>query len=83
MHPIKDETMVVVDGCFEIEIKDKDTRNVYSWTLNPGDQIRIKPGTWHRINIIDKDNLWALREISTTHCNSDVERVDSWDNTWE
>lgn len=65
MHPIKDETFWVESGRVLFQLHDS-TR-----VLEPGDCVRILPGSWHRFGGLRHSIIF---EFSTTHDDKDVIR---------
>lgn len=66
-HLKKHETFLVEMGTGIIEVGDE------RFIAHPGGIIAIPPGTWHRFANFGRDVL-VLREISTHHDDTDVER---------
>ncbi len=76
-HLKKDETFIIVEGIVCLEILksiDVTLRSVEYHQMKSGDKYRIKPGIFHRFNAIT-DTVKIL-EISTTHNDSDVVRLE-------
>ncbi len=65
MHPIKDETFWVESGRVLFQLHDA------LRIMEPGDHVRILPGTWHRFSGIRHSIIF---EFSTTHDDADVVR---------
>ena len=71
-HFRKDETFYVAAGKFHL-ITCKEHFNMEEGLLLPGDSIRIKPNTWHRLTGLAFHN--KIIEVSTPFDDNDVERV--------
>ena len=84
-HPIKDETIMVLEGSLLVEyvqevatgplrVKLSGPIHYGRMRLGPGEAIRIEPTAWHRLRATTEDAL--LVESSTYHDDNDKE-------TWE
>jgi mannose-6-phosphate isomerase len=72
-HEVKDETMRVLDGTCEIHIsKHPDLAALEVRTLNPGDTVRLRPGTIHRLVAVTDTRII---EVSTPELD-DVVRLE-------
>lgn len=71
-HFKKDETFYVLEGEFHL-ITDDGNLNIKEGLLLPGDSIRIKPGTWHRLTGLKPYN--KIIEVSTFFNDNDIERT--------
>jgi len=77
MHPIKDETMLIIDGCGVIEYYPNGLYGKVEFMLmkpEEGSSLRIPPGTYHRL-LANLGQDMTLVEFSTHHEDSDVQRV--------
>ena len=77
MHPIKDETMMVVSGCGVIEYYPEGLGGPVEFCLmrpEEGTALTIPHFTYHRI-LANMGEDFALVEFSTSHNDEDVKRV--------
>jgi oxalate decarboxylase/phosphoglucose isomerase-like protein (cupin superfamily) len=72
-HLKKTETMLCIDGSFEMKLIDPEVGEQYSVYLVKGESLLIEPGQLHEIHGLDDVN--TLIEFSTTHEDSDSYRA--------
>jgi len=73
-HNEKDETLYLLSGKVEMEVKEKDGESE-KLTLLPGESLRIPPLTRHRITaLVDSD----IVEVSTAHPDDVVRLKDDY-----
>ena len=70
-HELKDECILVTRGVVQMELDDSQGR-LQTHRLEPGDNVRIKPGTRHRMTALEEAELF---EVSTPEI-EDVVRLD-------
>lgn len=70
-HQFKDETFMVHTGKVNVQIGQEVV------LLEPGELIRIKPGTHHRFWSGERGQGAVIIEVSTHHDDSDVVRIES------
>jgi len=86
-HPIKAEVITCESGCLVVEYLQGDPEQlmrtgIHSMValqiarLQPGWSIMLHPGDWHRLSA--EHDTWAY-ESSTYHDDSDVRRIDKWE----
>ena len=68
-HQVKDETFLIDSGSCRLVL------DGISYTLDPGDSKRIRPGVIHRFQALDSI-LCVILEVSTHHDDSDVVRLE-------
>jgi mannose-6-phosphate isomerase len=71
-HKNKDETLYVQSGqfIFEYKIGEKE----FSESVHPGEKIRFKPGTIHRVSALTEGEIL---EVSTHHEDSDTYQLET------
>ena len=76
MHPVKDETMLVIDGAVMAELWENGPNNAPKMMILRGEDrpaLRILPGKYHRLaTSLGEDAV--IVEFSTHHSNDDVVR---------
>lgn len=72
MHPIKDETFMVLEGVVNLEVIDPDGE-LTEVQLQEGETYRLVPETYHRFRSGIAARALIL-EVSTTHSDDDVVR---------
>jgi len=84
-HPVKDETIMVLEGSLIIEhfqtvatgplaVKQKPAQQSRKMRLGPGEAARIEPDAWHRLTAPLDNTL--LVEASTYHDDNDKETME-------
>jgi D-lyxose ketol-isomerase len=76
-HKLKDETFIGFDGEVHLEYGDLDTKGKRQYVILRGDErnsVRIPAGTPHRFWAID--DKAGILEVSTTHSDDDVVRIE-------
>ena len=74
-HPVKDETMIVIQGIVGMEICDAGAcEATLGYELKPGSYIRLEPGTPHRFQALSASAV--IVEVSTPHSDDDVVRIE-------
>ena len=71
-HEVKDESWLVHEGRARLELGQEGADELEAIEIGPGDALRYRPGTLHRVTALD-DTL--ILEVSTPHLD-DVVRVD-------
>ena len=72
-HEVKDETLFLSTGQLELELGDAD--KLVAQVMNPGDSVRIVPGTVHRMRAISTCDVF---EVSTPHLDDVVRMEDRY-----
>ena len=73
-HYEKDETFYVQEGIFYVRTLNNETLEAKEGLLYPGDSIRIKPKTFHRLCGLNYYN--KIIEVSTSFKKNDVKRFE-------
>jgi len=74
-HPVKDETMLVLEGKLGIEVcACGECETTVGFEMFPGNFIRLRAGIPHRFQALTP--VTVLVEISTPHNNDDVVRIE-------
>jgi quercetin dioxygenase-like cupin family protein len=69
-HPVKDETMLVISGCCDLQVGLSEWRRMVK-----GDSQRLQPGVPHRFKAINE--ICIIVEAGTPHEDSDVVRLEN------
>ena len=79
-HNVKHETMLCIDGCIQIELKDRTeseepvSTHLSRFIITPSDSLELPPGSVHRFQALGKEA--TLIEFSTHHDDADVMRLE-------
>jgi len=81
MHPVKKETFIVLDGGMMLEVgrlaNDSGTSDKELHALVAGETYTLEPNTFHRFWSYT-DNAAVVLEISSTHSDDDVVRLEEF-----
>jgi oxalate decarboxylase/phosphoglucose isomerase-like protein (cupin superfamily) len=78
-HPIKDETMLCIDGCCVVEVYPQGiegSKEFIAMRAEDRSALRLPPNTPHRF-MTSMGNTCTLVEFSTTHSDEDVVRFEN------